>query len=350
MRPGRTRRGSLDPWIRSRGWPIRRRSVRRPLSSWVTWSRPPPPSRCCQTRQLAVGSAKRLRLGTRGSRLALIQSELVAQRLRDAGHDVELVTIVTEGDVRPIDMSPGEGVFVAAIARALLAGEIDVAVHSAKDIPLEEDPGLVIAAYPERADPRDVLITKGGGASLESLGRGATVGTDSPRRTGFLLAARPDLRVIPLHGNVETRIKRMDAGRADAIVLAAAGIDRLSQQERIDQRFEPEVVAPAPGQGALAVQVRRGDARILELVSAIDDREVRLAVEAEREVLRATGGTCRPPVGALASITHDSFSLLVAGVNSDGTGKLVERVEGDRADANDVAARLGYHLHESIAL
>lgn len=297
-----------------------------------------------------MGSAKRLRLGTRGSRLALIQSELVAQRLRDAGNNVELVTIVTEGDLRPIDMSPGEGVFVAAIARALLAGEIDIAVHSAKDMPLEEEPGLVIAAYPERADPRDVLITKSGGASLESLGRGATVGTDSPRRTGFLLAARPDLRVIPLHGNVETRIKRMDEGSADAIVLAAAGIDRLSQQERIDQRLEPEVVTPAPGQGALAVQVRRNDSRILELVSAIDDQEVRLAVEAEREVLRATGGTCRAPVGALASITHDSFSLLVAGVNSDGTGKLVERVEGDRADANDVAARLGHHLVERIAL
>jgi hydroxymethylbilane synthase len=297
-----------------------------------------------------VGSAKRLRLGTRGSRLALVQSELVARRLRDAGHDVELVAIVTEGDARPIDMSPGEGVFVAAIARALLTGEVDLAVHSAKDIPLEEDPGLVIAAYPERADPRDVLITKGGGASLESLGRGATVGTDSPRRTGFLLAARPDLHVIPLHGNVETRIKRMDAGSADALVLAAAGIDRLGKQERIDQRFDPEVVAPAPGQGALAVQVRRGDSRILELVSAIDNQEVRLAVEAEREVLRATGGTCRAPVGALASITHDSFSLLVAGVNSDGTGKLVERVEGDRAGANDAAARLGYHLVERIAL
>ena len=266
------------------------------------------------------------------------------------GHDVELVTIVTEGDVRPIDMSPGEGVFVAAIAGALLAGEIDVAVHSAKDIPLQEEPGLVVAAYPERADPRDVLITKHGRASLESLARGATVGTDSPRRTGFLLAARPDLRVIPLHGNVETRIKRMDEGAADAIVLAAAGLDRLGKQERIDQRFEPEVVAPAPGQGALAVQVRRGDSRILELVSAIDDQEVRLAVEAEREVLRATGGTCRAPVGALASMRHDSFTLLVAGVNSDGTGKLVERVEGGRADAKDVAARLGHHLIERVAL
>jgi hydroxymethylbilane synthase len=297
-----------------------------------------------------VGSAKPLRLGTRGSRLALVQSELVANRLRQAGHDVELVPIVTEGDVRPIDMSPGEGVFVAAIARALLAGDVDLAVHSAKDIPLDEEAGLFIAAYPERADPRDVLITAGGGASLESLARGATVGTDSPRRTGFLLSARPDLRVIPLHGNVETRLKRLDEGTADALVLAAAGIDRLGRQERIDQRLEPDVVAPAPGQGALAVQVRRDDSRIVELVSAIDDPDVRTAVEAEREVLKATGGTCRAPVGALASVAGDSFTLLAAGVNSDGTGKLLERAEGRRADARALAASLGRRLVARVAL
>src|SRR5229473_3819995 len=129
-----------------------------------------------------VGSARRLRLGTRGSRLALVQSELVADRLRKAGYDVDLVPIVTEGDVRPVDMSPGEGVFVAAIARALINGEIDIAVHSAKDVPLDEDAGLVIGAYPERADPRDVLITRSGRASLESLAQDAVVGTDSPRR------------------------------------------------------------------------------------------------------------------------------------------------------------------------
>jgi hydroxymethylbilane synthase len=297
-----------------------------------------------------VGSAKPLRLGTRGSRLALVQSELVATRLRQAGHDVELVPIVTEGDVRPIDMSPGEGVFVAAIARALLAGDVDLAVHSAKDIPLDEEPGLLIAAYPERADPRDVLITALGGASLQSLARGATVGTDSPRRTGFLLSARPDLRVIPLHGNVETRLRRLDEGTADALVLAAAGIDRLGRQERIDQRFEPDVVAPAPGQGALAVQVRRDDSRIFELVSAIDDPDVRTAVEAEREVLKATGGTCRAPVGALASVAGDSFTLLAAGVNSDGTGKLIERAEGRRADAPALAASLGRRLLARVAL
>ena len=291
-----------------------------------------------------------IRLGTRGSKLALVQSELVANRLRNRGHAVVLVPIVTEGDVRPIDMSPGEGVFVAAIARALLAGEIDLAVHSAKDVPLEEDPGLVIGAYPERADPRDALITKRGRGALEMLAGGATVGTDSPRRAGFLLAARPDLTVIPLHGNVETRLRRLDGGAADAIVLAAAGIERLGRQARIDQRFEPDVIAPAPGQGALAVQVRRGDARLLELVSAIDDADIRLAVEAEREVLRTTGGTCRAPVGALAWVNGDEFRLLVAGVNSDGTGKLVDRANGNRSDAPRLAARLGRRLLAEVAL
>jgi hydroxymethylbilane synthase len=247
-------------------------------------------------------------------------------------------------------MSPGEGVFVAAIASALLKGEVDIAVHSAKDVPLDEEPDLVIAAYSERADPRDVLITKGGRASLESLAEGAVVGTDSPRRTGFLLAARPDLKVIPLHGNVETRLQRMDDGGADAIVLAAAGIDRLRRHERIDERLDPEVVAPAPGQGALAVQVRRTDARLVELVSGIDDADIRLAVEAEREVLRATGGTCRAPVGALALVKKDAFTLLAAGVNSDGTGKVVEKVEGSRGDANSLAASLGKLLVAQVAL
>ena len=291
-----------------------------------------------------------IRLGTRGSRLALVQSELIAARLREQGHHVELVPIVTEGDVRPVDLSPGEGVFVAAIARALLAGEVDIAVHSAKDVPLEEEPGLMIAAYPERADPRDALITRHGGGSLASLPQGAIVGTDSPRRTGFLLATRRDLKVVPLHGNVETRLRRLDEGTTDAIVLAAAGLDRLGRSERIGERLEPDVVAPAPGQGALAVQVRRSDARLVELVSAIDDCDIRLAVEVERQVLSWTGGTCRAPVGALASVSGDSFTILVAGVNSDGTDMLVQRAEGDRSNAATLAAKLGKRLVAEVAL
>lgn len=292
----------------------------------------------------------KIRLGTRGSRLALVQSELVAQRLRDAGHEVELVRIVTEGDIRPIDMPFGEGVFVAAIARSLIAGEVDIAVHSAKDIPLEDFPELMIAAYPERADPRDALITRSGHQSLDTLHGGVTVGTDSPRRTGFVLAARPDLTVVPLHGNVETRVRRMDAGEVDALVLAAAGLDRLGLGERIDQRLDPAVVAPAPAQGALAVQSRRADVDLLRVLASFDVPSVRLAVETEREVLRATGGTCRAPVGALAVIASDSFTLLVAGVNSDGTGKRVEHIEGAWHEALELAAAAGRKLVAEVAL
>ena len=292
----------------------------------------------------------KLRLGTRGSRLALVQSELFATRLRNAGHEVELVQIVTEGDVRPVDMPAGEGIFVAAIARALAAGEIDIAVHSAKDVPLEEEPELLIAAYPERADPRDVLVTRTGTSTLDSLPRGAVVGTDSPRRMGFLLAARRDLRVVPLHGNVDTRLGRLDENAVDALVLAAAGIDRLGRSERIDQRLEPELIAPAPAQGALAVQARRQDVDLLRLLVALDQSSVRLAVEMEREVLKATGGTCRAPVGALASVDGDSFTLLVAGVNSDGTGKRVEHIKGACSEALILAAAAGRRLVAEVAL
>jgi hydroxymethylbilane synthase len=288
----------------------------------------------------------RIRLGTRGSRLALIQSELVARRLQDLGYQVDLVPIVTEGDLRPMDMSPGEGVFVAAIARSLLEGKIDVAVHSAKDVPLVEEPELVIAAYPERADPRDALITRGGQASLATLERGATVGTDSPRRSGFVRSARPDLVVVPMHGNVDTRLRRLDDGAVDALVIAAAGVDRLGRGERIDQRLDAEVVAPAPGQGALAVQARRSDGDLLRILRGMDAADIRQAVEVEREVLRASGGTCRAPIGALAVVTADGFALLAAGVSRDGTEKRVEHVEGTLADAILLAAQAGQRLIE----
>jgi hydroxymethylbilane synthase len=293
---------------------------------------------------------RQIRLGTRGSQLAIIQSQLVARRLREAGHDVELVPIVTEGDVRPVDMSPGEGVFVAAIARSLLEGSIDIGVHSAKDVPLEEEAGLVIAAYPERADARDALITRSGGQSLNTLAQGATVGTDSPRRTGFLRAARPDLRVVPLHGNVDTRLKRLDEGTVDALVIASAGVDRLGRGGRIDQRLDPEVVAPAPGQGAIAIQVRRSDTELIAILGKVDDPDIRFAVEVEREVLQATGGTCRAPVGAVATPSAGTFTLLVAGVNSDGSSKRVEHVRGRREDAMRLARAAGERLVAEVAL
>lgn len=291
-----------------------------------------------------------IRLGTRGSRLALIQSEMFARRLRAAGHQVELVTIVTEGDVREAGTAPGEGIFVAAIARSLRRLEVDVAVHSAKDVPLEEDPELIISAYPERADPRDALVTPHGRGSLRTLSEGATIGTDSTRRAGFLRAARPDLRIVPLHGNVDSRLRRLDAGECDAVVLAAAGIERLGRGDRIDERLDPELVTPAPAQGALAIQARRSDSRLLDLLAAFDRADLRLAVEAEREVLQATGGTCRAPVGALATVCGDRFTMVVGGVNSDGSDMSSEWIEGPRSETISLARDAGRRLAGSVML
>lgn len=292
----------------------------------------------------------KFRLGTRGSALAVVQSELFARRLREAGHDVKIVRIVTEGDVRPADTMPGEGIFVAAIARALVRGEIDVAVHSAKDVPLVDEAELLIAAYPERADPRDALVTRSGKESIGTLPAGATVGTDSPRRAGFLRAARGGLRVVPLHGNVDTRLRRLDTGDVDALVIAAAGLDRLGLRARVDQRIDAMVVTPAPAQGALAVQARRADGLRLEVLERFDDPDVRAAVEAERQVLRATGGTCRAPVGALATVTGDRFEMTVGGVNSDGSDLQVETMRGGRAEALEMAGAAGRRLAQAVAL
>lgn len=291
-----------------------------------------------------------IRIGTRGSMLALAQTEWFARRLSEAGHDVELVRIVTEGDVRPVDTEPGEGIFVAAIARALARGEIDAAVHSAKDVPLEEPDDLVIAAYPVRADARDALVTRKGGSSLERLPAGATVGTDSPRRSGFLRAARSDLRIVPLHGNVDTRLRRLDEGQVDAIVIAAAGLDRLGRGGRIDQRLDATLVPPAPAQGALAVQTRRDGGEVMREIALYDVPDVRLAVEAERQVLHATGGTCRAPVGALATLDGDELSMVVGGVNSDGSERRIESIRASRAMAMQVADEAGRSLARAVAL
>src|SRR5256712_2022368 len=247
-----------------------------------------------------VGSAKRLRLGTRASRLALVQSELVAARLRASGVPVEVKTIVSDGDLRAPEPPIGEGIFVTALERALVAGEIDLTVHSAKDLPLDEDPQLVIAAYPERADARDALVTRRAERSVEDLAIGAKVGTDSPRRAGFLRALRADLDVIPLHGNVDTRLRRLDAGEADALLLAAAGLDRLRLGPWIAAPLAPRSKPPAPAQAALAVHARRGDQEGPRVGGRPHDAEIRIALGAERALPKAMGGGGRGPGGAAA--------------------------------------------------
>jgi len=273
---------------------------------------------------------------------------LVAARLRERGTEVDLVTILTEGDLRPRDAPIKDGVFVKDLEHALLSGEIDLAVHSAKDLPLDPNPRLPIAAYPERADPLDALVTRAGERSVEALPPGARVGTDSPRRSAFLRAIRPDMRVIPLMGNVDMRIKRLDAGEAEALVLAAAGLDRLGLHDRISAHLDARTMPPAPAQGALAVQVRSDDHEVLASVRAIDDPRVRLAVVAERAVLKAIGGGCDAPVGALARVSAAGKITLLAGASTPGgevSHVLSSTLSGDvAASACAVAEELLRHV------
>ncbi|HEY3763568.1 MAG TPA: hydroxymethylbilane synthase [Gaiellales bacterium] len=236
-----------------------------------------------------------IRLGTRSSRLAVAQARLVADGLGDA----ELVPIQTAGDhdrERRFDqIGDGTGVFTRAIERALAAGEIDAAVHSAKDLTGEMPAGLVIGAMLEREDPRDAVC--GPFAALDEIPDGARVGTSSARRAARLAELRPGLAIVPLRGNVDTRLRKLDAGDADAIVLAAAGLVRLGLAARIGFLFDPQVFVPEAGQGAIAVQVRRGEER---LVAALDHAPTREAVEAERAAVASMGGGCSVPVAAYA--------------------------------------------------
>jgi hydroxymethylbilane synthase len=291
-------------------------------------------------------SGPEVAIGSRGSALALAQARLVYQALGHQGHASRVAIVETEGDRRAPDTAWGEGAFVAAIERALLDGVVDVAVHSAKDIPTHEDARLRIAAYLPRADPRDALVVRTDATErrLADLPAGCRVGTDSPRRTGFLLARRPDLIVHPLHGNVDTRLRRLDSGETDALVLACAGLDRMGLSDRIAERLEPEIVPPAPGQGAIAVQVRSDDERMLAVAAAIDDRETRLAIEVERAFLSASGGGCRAPVGALATVVGDELDLLAGYAGPDGTRTAIARRHGPVAAGEDLARELALEL------
>ncbi|HET7677726.1 MAG TPA: hydroxymethylbilane synthase [Candidatus Limnocylindrales bacterium] len=280
-----------------------------------------------------------LRLGTRGSALARRQAALVAAALEAHGIEVETVAVQTEGDRRRPETVWGEGAFVRAIEAALLDGRVDVAVHSAKDVPTDEPDGLLLAAFPRREDPRDALVGRVPGLRLADLPAGARVGTDSPRRTGFLRGLRPDLDFHPLHGNVDTRLRRLEEGETDALVLALAGLRRLGREQRAGEVFAPEVLPPAPGQGALAVQARSDDERTIALLRLIDHVETRAAVLAERAFLRAMGGGCRAPIGALARVEAGEVVLIGGAVGA--AGPVVEEARGPVGAAEAVGLALG---------
>ncbi|WP_028851973.1 hydroxymethylbilane synthase [Thermocrispum municipale] len=249
---------------------------------------------------------KTLRVGTRASVLAVAQTETVADALRAAGHDVELVRITTPGDqsTKPIAQI-GVGVFTSALREALRNGEIDLAVHSYKDLPTAPEPGLVIAAVPRRADPRDALVARDG-LTLGELPPGSVVGTGSPRRVAQLRALGLGLEVRGIRGNIDTRMGKIDSGEVDAVVLARAGLDRAGRSHKITETLDPIQMLPAPAQGALAVECRSADVELEQLLhDALDDAHTRAAVTAERSMLCALEAGCSAPVGALADVVED---------------------------------------------
>jgi len=285
-----------------------------------------------------------LTVGTRPSALARQQTEMVINRLRTAwpGLTCRVVTLTTEGDRaldRPLPEIGGKGLFTEAIEAALRAGEIDLAVHSLKDLPTEESPGLVIGAVTPREDARDVLISRHG-CPLERLPVGARVGTSSLRRSAQVLALRPDVTVLPLRGNVDTRLRKAATPDYDAIILAAAGVIRLGRAAEVTQWLPFEVMLPAPGQGALAVQVRADDQALLARLAPIHDLPTWAAVTAERAFLAALGAGCSAPVAAWGRLKDKR--LVLDGLVATADGRQVVRVaaQGDPADPTALGARL----------
>ncbi len=298
-----------------------------------------------------------IRIGSRGSQLALWQANHIAAHLRLGGQEVEIQVIRTTGDrmqqagFRPPSDFDGQsldskGIFIKEIEDALAQGQIDLAVHSLKDLPTVLDPRFTIAAVPRRADPRDVWVCEPywGLHTLPIYGR---VGTTSPRRQAQLLALRPDLRFVEIRGNVDTRLRKLEEGQCDALVLAAAGLDRLGRTEHVHYRFEPEEMCPAPGQGALALEIRAPEHRldtedaerdpaIHEAVRALNDRETQHATTAERATLHALGGGCMLPIGVLCEIRGDLAVMLAQVVSPDGEAMVVGGMEASLSTPADV--------------
>jgi hydroxymethylbilane synthase len=288
-----------------------------------------------------------LRLGTRHSRLALAQAELAADALGPIISRFSIVPIATTGDAISARMPHGswletDGQFTHDIERALLDGRIDVAVHSYKDLPTAQGDGLVVGAVLPRADARDCLVTRDGGR-MQDLPFGARVGTSSPRRAAQLRAVRSDLVATPIRGNVETRLRRLAEGEFEAVLLAAAGLDRLGISVPDHARLPFDVCLPAPAQGAIALQVRADDDDLIARLAAVDHRPTRIAVETERRLLRRIGGGCLAPLGALAEVDDTALRLRAAYDTGDGRFARADAT-GDADTADDVIERVAHEV------
>lgn len=306
----------------------------------------------------AAFPARELRVGTRRSPLALQQTESVIARLRALFPHWRFVRkeIVTQGDVtlgRTLPEFGQTGVFVKEIETALLEGSIDIAVHSLKDMPIRQPDGLVIAAVPERADARDALVLasrhRGKGLGVMTLPEGARIGTGSFRRSAQLRAVRPDFQVSPVRGTVQTRLRKLEDEGFDAIILAAAGLERLGMDEEIGEKIPLDIALPAPGQGALGVQAREDDAELLAALRHVEHGSTRAATDAERAVLAALGGGCYVPIGAYARTEGDRLVVKGVVVSRDGTESVRDSLEGDVADGSALGQTLGERLREQGA-
>jgi hydroxymethylbilane synthase len=293
-----------------------------------------------------------LRIGTRASALATTQSRMVATSITETlGYDVELVEITTEGDVStaPLTSLGGVGVFVSALREALLRDEIDVAVHSLKDLPTYSHDGIFLAAIPPREDPRDVVVARDG-LTLGELPAGSRVGTGSVRRAAQLHALGMGLAVVGIRGNVDTRIRKVVDGEYDAVILARAGLSRLGRLDEVTEVLDPIQMLPAPGQGALAVECR---ADLVETLAVLDDQYTRAQVTAERAVLSTLEAGCSAPVGALAEIaeSEDGEELWIRAVVMSADGALAVRksLSGKPADAEEIGRRLATEMLEDGA-
>jgi hydroxymethylbilane synthase len=288
----------------------------------------------------------RIRIGTRGSALALWQAEHVGGRLEELGHEVELRVITTTGDRlldRRLESVGGKGAFLKEIEEALQADAVDLAVHSLKDVPIALPEGLDLCAILERADARDAILTRG--PRLAELPAGAKVGTTSLRRQALLRAERPDLAIAELRGNVDTRIGRLREGRFDAILLAMAGLVRLGRAGEVTEALDPRRFVPAPGQGAIALECRKSDAAVREAVAPLDHAPTARAVAAERAFLAALGGGCNVPLGAHAFAAPGGLELVGFVAGAEGSGLLrgerrgAEPLDLGRGLAEDLMAR-----------
>ncbi|MEJ5299802.1 MAG: hydroxymethylbilane synthase [Thermodesulforhabdaceae bacterium] len=291
---------------------------------------------------------RRLVIGTRGSKLALRQSLTVKELLESLweGLEIELSIIKTTGDKItdvPLAKVGGKGLFVKEIEDALIAGSVDIAVHSMKDVPAELPPGLTIGAIPKREDPRDALVSVSF-SRLMNLPEGAIVGTSSLRRTVQLRMLRPDLRVETLRGNLDTRLRKLKEGLFDAVILAAAGIHRMGWQDVITEYLDPNDFLPAVGQGALGIEIRKDDDEVAEIISKIHDKTTALSVKAERSFLRELEGGCQVPIGCHCFVEDGNARLVGMIASLDGTVALKSEIRGRLEEAEMLGEKLAQEL------